>query len=72
MIIEDKEDVCLSDHVDVTNNVEQAMHMAVLSFGRWAFGDVDNEDNWMLLGSKVIKRNRQSFHPPRLNDWPFL
>ena len=38
MIIKDKEDVCLSDHVDLTNNVEQAMHVAVLSFGRWAFG----------------------------------
>ena len=28
--------VCLSDHVDVTNNVEQAMDEALLSFGRWA------------------------------------
>ena len=53
MIIEVKEDVCLSDHVDLTNNVEQAMHVAVLSFGNWAFGDVDNEDNWILLCSKV-------------------
>ena len=72
MIIEDKEDVCFFDHVDLTNNFEQAMHVAVLSFGRWALRDVDNEDNCMLLGSNVFKRNRQSFHPPRLNDWPFL
>ena len=27
--------------------------VALLCFGRWAFGDVDNEDNWILLGSKV-------------------
>ena len=48
------------------------MHVAVFSLGIWAFGYVDNEDNWMLLGSKFFKRNRQSFHPPRLNDWPFF
>ena len=26
------------------------------------FWGVDNEDNWILLGSKVFKRNGQSFH----------
>ena len=53
MIIEDKEDVSLSDHVGLTNNIEQAMHVAVLSFGRWAFVDVDNVVIWILLCSKV-------------------
>ena len=47
---------------DVTNNAEQAMDVALLCFGRWAFGDVDNDNNWILLGSKVFKRNGQSFH----------
>ena len=43
-------------------NAERAMYVALLCFGRWAFGDVDNDNNWILLGSKVFKRNGQSFH----------
>ena len=53
MIRDDKEDACLSDHVDLTNNVEQAMDVALLNFGRWAFGDVDNEGNWILILSST-------------------
>ena len=39
------------------------MDVALLCFGRWAFGDVDNEDNWILLGSKDIHNqdNRGSY-----------
>ena len=52
---------CLSDHVDLTNNVEHAMHVAVLIFCTWAVGEVDNENNKILPGSTVINRNGQSF-----------
>ena len=64
MIIDDKEDVCLSDHVDLTNNVEQALDVAVLNFGRRVFRVVDNEDNWILLGRKyLIEMNNRFIRP---------
>ena len=40
---------------DVANNALQALDVALLSFGRWAVGDVENDENWILLGSKVFK-----------------
>jgi len=45
----------LIDWSNVKNNALQALDVALLSFGRWAVGDVDNHDNWILLGSKVFK-----------------